>query len=205
MISSTERVQWTLKKTNKINDMKYFTSIATVGSLAVVALIATSPDAQAKKKAAASPAASTSPTATASPSASPGTKMVRMPPFHGMISAVDSRAKTFTIAGKNQSHVFKITDQSVITKAGAAATMKDVVEKEEVRGNYWKEADGTLMAKTVKVGPLTEQEKAAEAARKQKRVERKAAKAAAAASASASASGSASPAPSAAASATPKP
>jgi hypothetical protein len=180
--------------------MKHFNYIAAVSALAVVALIGTSPDAQAaKKKASPSPAASASPAAKASPSpsASPGTKMVRMPPFHGMISAVDSRAKTFTIAGKDKSRVFKITDQSTITKAGAAATIKDVVEKEEVRGNYWKEADGTLMARTVKIGPLTEQEKAAEAARKQKRAERKAAKAAAAASAS--------PAASAAASATPKP
>ena len=76
--------------------------------------------------------------------------------------------------------------------------MKDVVQNEEVRGSYWKEADGTLIARTVKVGPPTEQEKAADEARKAKRAERKAAKAAAA-----SASPGASAAPSA--SASPKP
>jgi len=114
-----------------------------------------------------------------------------------MISAVDGRAKTFTIAGKVKSRVFKVSDQTTITKTGAPATMKDVVQNEEVRGSYWKEADGTLIARTVKVGPPTEQEKAADEARKAKRAERKAAKAAA------SASPAASTAP--AASATPKP
>jgi hypothetical protein len=145
--------------------------------------------------ASASPSASTSPAAKASPSLSPGTKMVRVFPFHGMISAVDAKTKTFTIAGKDHSRVFKLTDDSVITKAGTPATMKDVVAKEEVRGSYWKEADGTLMAKMVKVGPLTQQEKAAEAAAKAKRAEKKA---------TPTASPSASPVPSATASAAPK-
>jgi len=101
-----------------------------------------------------------------------------------MISAVDGRGKTFTIAGKDKSRVFKISDQTTISKTGSPATMKDVVQNEEVRGSYWKEADGTLIARTVKVGPPTAQEKAADDARKARRAERKAAKAAAAASAS---------------------
>jgi hypothetical protein len=186
--------------------MKYYR--AAIGIM-TFAFLTTSPEARAagKKKASPSPSpgvsASSSPTASpaakASPSLSPGTKMVRVAPFHGMISAVDDGAKTFTIAGKDKSRVFKLTDQSVITKAGAAATPKEVVAKEEVRGTYWREADGTLMAKTVKVGPLTEQEKAAEAARKAKRTERRAARAAATTSASVS------PSPSASASASPKP
>jgi hypothetical protein len=171
--------------------MKYFPYTAAISAMTASALIAFSPDGQAAKKKKASPSPS--------PSASPATKMVRVTPFHGMISAVDTRAKTFTIAGKDTPRVFKLTDQSVITKAGAAASMKDVVEKEEVRGTYWKEADGTLLAKMVKVGPLTEQEKAAVAARKAKRAEKKASKAAATESASPSA------APSATVSASPKP
>src|SRR3954470_1304268 len=105
--------------------------------------------------------------------------MVRVIPFHGMISAVDGRGKTFTIAGSDESPGLKISDQTTITKTGAPATMKDVVQNEEVRGSYWKEADGTLIARTVKVGPRTEQEKAADEARKAKRAERKAARAAA--------------------------
>jgi hypothetical protein len=105
-----------------------------------------------------------------------------------MITAVDAKGKTFQITGKGKSRVFKISDQSVITKTGAPATMKDIVENEEVRGSYWKEADGTLMAKIVKIGPLTQQEKAAEESRRTRHAERKAARAAAAASASPAAS-----------------
>jgi hypothetical protein len=140
----------------------------------------------------ASPLASASPVAKPSPPLSPGTRMVRVFAFHGMIAGFDPRTKTFTIAGKDHTRVFKLSDDSVITKAGAPATIKDVVAKQEVRGSYWKEVDGTLMAKMVKVGPLTQQEKLAEAAAKAKRAEKKPA---------AAASASASPVPSASASA----
>ena len=85
----------------------------------------------------------------------------RAVPFHGVISAADEKAKTFTITGKEKSRVFKITDQTVLTKAGVAATMKDVAVNEEVRGSYWKAADGSLEARTVKLGPRTEAEKGA--------------------------------------------
>jgi hypothetical protein len=77
-----------------------------------------------------------------------------------MISAVDQTAKTFTIAGKEKSRVFKVTDTTVLTKAGAPATMKDVLANEEVRGSYVKAADGSLEAKTVKLGPATDADKA---------------------------------------------
>jgi hypothetical protein len=117
-----------------------------------------------------------------------------------MISAVDTKAKAFTIASKEKSRVFKIADKTVVTKAGSPATMKDVVEKEEVRGSYWKNADGSLEAKTVKLGPLSEQEKAAEEARKAKRAAKKKEK-----EEKAAASSSVSPASSPAASASPKP
>src|SRR6266576_2870656 len=79
---------------------------------------------------------------------------IRPVPFHGMISAVDQNAKTFTITGKKESRVFKVTDKTSISKSGKAATMKDITENEEASGSYWKNADGTLEAKTVKLGPL---------------------------------------------------
>jgi hypothetical protein len=85
-----------------------------------------------------------------------------------MISTVDPRAKTFAIAGKEHSRIFKLTDKTVLSKAGAAATMKDVVANEEARGSYWKMTDGTLEAKTVKLGPKTDAEKAADEKRKKK-------------------------------------
>ena len=93
----------------------------------------------------ASPA--TSPQAAAAPAA---TKATRPLPFHGKISAVDQSAKTFNI-GANQT--FKVTDSTVITKGGKPATMTDIVENEQARGAYLKQADGTLEAKTVKIGP----------------------------------------------------
>jgi hypothetical protein len=162
-------------------NMKKLLSACTVIS-AVIALLA--PPAFGKRAAASpSPAAS----AAASPAAT-SAKGGRAFPFHGMVASVDARAKTFTINGKKGSRIFKISDQSAITKTGAPATMKDIVENEEIRGSYWKEADGSLVAKSVKLGPLTEQEKAAEDARKTRRAERKAAKASAAASASPAAS-----------------
>lgn len=109
-----------------------------------------------------------------------------------MISTVEQTAKTFTIAGKEKSRVFKVTDTTVLTKAGAPATMKDVVANEEVRGSYLKAADGSLEAKTVKLGPATDAEKA-----ETKPSKKKSAKADAAADASPSASPAASPAASA--------
>ena len=111
-----------------------------------------------------------------------------------MISAVDQKAKTFTIAGKQASRVFKVTERTFLSKAGMPATMKDVVVNEEARGSYWKAADGTLEAKKIKLGPMTEAEKARAEKKKSPKPE---------ASASPSASPAASPAASPSASARP--
>ena len=101
---------------------------------------------------------SASPGATASPSASPS-QPGRPIPFHGMVSAVDQKAKTFTIAGKEKPRTFKVTDKTAIMKGAPAATMKDIVENEEVSGAYWKNPGGTLEAKMVKIGPMSSPEK----------------------------------------------
>ena len=140
------------------------------------------PMASASPKTKASPA----PKPTTSPAANTTTDVskARAIPFHGMISAVDNKAKTFTIAGKEHSRVFKITDKTVLTKAGAPATMKDVVANEEARGSYWKVMDGTLEAKSVKLGPKTEAEKAADEKRKMKKKEKESAEPSASPSAS---------------------
>jgi hypothetical protein len=95
-------------------------------------------------------------------------------PFHGIIASLDDKARTFTIAGKENSRSLKIMDTTVITKGGQPATMKDIVANEEVRGSYYKMSDGSLEAKTVKLGPLTEAEKAEKEARKEKRDAKKA-------------------------------
>ena len=76
-------------------------------------------------------------------------------PYHGKVASVDATAKTFTVGTRT----IKVTDQTKITKQGAAATMADIVVDEEVRGSYWKKEDGSLEAKTVKLGPKSESEK----------------------------------------------
>ena len=69
-----------------------------------------------------------------------------------MVSAVDQNNKTFTISGKEATRVFKVTDKTSIMKGAAAGTMKDIVDNEEVSGAYWKNPDGNLEAKFVKLG-----------------------------------------------------
>ena len=70
------------------------------------------------------------------PSASPGKPSTRPIPFHGMVSAVDQKNKTFTISGKEATRVFKVTGKTSIMKGAAAGTMKDIVDNEEVSGAY---------------------------------------------------------------------
>jgi hypothetical protein len=144
---------------------------ACIAALAVCAPMAVYPAAKKSPSpapnAAASPAASTKAAAPAAKS-----KTERAVPFHGMISAVDQTAKTFTLAGKEKARVFKVTDKTVLTKAGAPATMKDVVANEEVRGSYVKVADGSLEAKIVKLGPMTDAEKAAASKSSKKKAKR---------------------------------
>ena len=145
--------------------------LAATGATKKSALPTPSPMASPKAKASPTPKTTPAPASNTTTDAS----KARAIPFHGMISAVDARAKTFTIAGKEHSRVFKITDKTVMTKAGAPATMKDVVANEEARGSYWKVMDGTLEAKTVKLGPKTDAEKAADEKAKEKKKEKEAA------------------------------
>jgi len=152
----------------------YFVTIAVF--FATVVIWFPFPTEAAGKKTSPSPDASSSADADASPAtaAAPGGK-IRATPFKGIIAAVDDKAKTFTIAGKETSHSLKITDKTIITRGGQPATMKDVVSNEEVRGSYYKMPDGSMEAKIVKLGPLTEAEKAEKDARRAKREEKKAA------------------------------
>ena len=152
--------------------MKLKTPLIIGGFFAVVAIcLPTRSDAKAKDSP--SPDAESSAASGADVSAAVGGKM-RATPFKGMISSVDDKAKTFTITGKENSRVLKITEKSIITKGGQPATMKEVVANEEVRGSYYKMSDGSMEAKMVKLGPLTEEEKAKREAKRAKREEKKA-------------------------------
>ena len=131
----------------------------------------------APSKSSPSPSASPRPVTTkASPTASPaGSAAAKLHPitFHGMIVSTDEKAKTFTIAGKEKSRSLNITEKTVVTKAGRPATIKEIVANEEVRGTYYKQPDGTMEARTVSLGPLTDAEIAAQQAHRQKRADKK--------------------------------
>lgn len=138
---------------------------ACIATLALCAPIAAS--AKSKKMQSPTPSPSAAPMASASPAAT--AKMPRSIPFRGKVGTVDASAKTFTIAGKETARVVKITDQTKITKQGVDATMKDIVADEEVRGSYWKKEDGSLEARSVKLGPLTAAEMAKREAHRKKK------------------------------------
>jgi hypothetical protein len=144
-----------------LNPMKNKTSLVIGACLAGLVCLPLCASGAEKKSSSPAPAASPEAKAASSDTA----KSARPVPFHGMVSAVDQTAKTFTIAGKTSSRVFKVTDKTAVTKAGQPATMTDIAENVEVSGSYWKAADGSLEAKTVKVGPMgkekTKTEKAA--------------------------------------------
>ena len=156
------------------------TNFLVIGAFCAVVAVCLPSRSDAKAKGSPSPEAESS--AASSAEASPA--RMRATAFKGMIASVDDRAKTFTIAGKDTSRVLKITDKTIITKSGQPATMKEVVANEEVRGSYYKMPDGSMEAKVLKLGPLTETEKAEREARKAKREERRAAASAASTSAS---------------------
>ncbi len=128
---------------------------ACIAALAVC-LPVTAP-AQGKKTASPSPAASASPSPKAA--AETSEKAPRAIPFRGSASAVDQSGKSFTIAGKENSRVFKVTDKTTVTKAGAAATLSELNDGDAVTGSYWKQEDGTLEAKSLKIGGKTDAEK----------------------------------------------
>jgi hypothetical protein len=96
-------------------------------------------------------------------------KPARAVPLRGTATAIDKSAKTFTIAGKTSSRVFKATDTTTVTKAGAAATFADLTENEYVTGSYWKREDGTLELKSLKIGGKTDAEKASSTKKKSKK------------------------------------
>jgi hypothetical protein len=136
---------------------------------APIAAFAASPTPAPSPKSAAkpTPAAKTTP----AEKSTTAEKTTRALPFHGTVSTVEHTAKTFTIAGKEKSRIFKVTNATVITKGGAPATMTDIVVNEQVRGSYVKGADGSLEAKTVKVGPMTDAEKAEKPTKKKTKKE----------------------------------
>ena len=159
--------------------MKYKLHLLTAASVAAIACSgALTALAQGTATSSPSPAAKASPSSTAASSESSPAAAAKPPrpiPFRGTATAIDQSAKTFTIAGKSSSRVFKVTDRTVITKQGESATFADLPDNEPVTGSYWKHEDGTLEAKSLKIGGKTDAEKAKSEAAKAKKKEKKAA------------------------------
>jgi hypothetical protein len=76
-------------------------------------------------------------------------------PFHGKLAAVDKTNKTITLDEKTQ-RTFEVTSQTKIMKAGKPATLDDGVVGDDVAGQYIKNADGKLEAKSIRFGPKPE-------------------------------------------------
>lgn len=150
--------------------MKYKLHLLTAASIAAIACSgALTALAQGTASPSPSPSAKASPTATAAASESTPAKPSRAIPFRGTASAVDQSAKTFTIAGKSSSRVFKATDSTKITKAGESATFADLPDNEPVTGSYRKMEDGTLELNSLKIGGKTDAEKAKSSSKKKKK------------------------------------
>ena len=84
---------------------------------------------------------------------------------------MNQSGKTFTIAGKSSSRVFKATDSTKITKAGEPATFADLPDNEPVTGSYRKMEDGTLELNSLKIGGKTDAEKAKTSSKKKKKAD----------------------------------
>jgi len=143
--------------------MTYKLSLIVGAGMAIALNITSSVLAEEKKATSPSPGAtaSSAPTATSptADAASSQAKKQKALPFLGIISAVDQTAKTFSIAGKERTRVFRITDRSVIKikttgkfhvhfgdKVGA---MTDVAKGQKVTGSFLKDADGSLEVQSV--------------------------------------------------------
>jgi len=69
--------------------------------------------------------------------------------FHGTVDAVDTTAKTLTVAGK----VIYIADTTRITKQGQAIQLSEIAASDVVHGTAHMTFDGKTEALSVMVGP----------------------------------------------------
>lgn len=90
----------------------------------------------------------------------PKEKQARPYPFNGKVHAVDKKAMTITLLGKEKSRVLHVDAKSKFQKMGKPATLDDVVVGEEVGGQILKSADGKEMIVSIRVGPRPETDKA---------------------------------------------
>jgi hypothetical protein len=73
-------------------------------------------------------------------------------PFYGSVKAVDLKAKTFTLAGKEKDRVFVITDTTRIHDSGEARELADVQVGRKVGGLAKANAAGKWEVATLNLG-----------------------------------------------------
>ena len=76
-------------------------------------------------------------------------------PFHGNLSAVDTKAMTFTVG----TLTLQVTSDTLITKDGKSATLADGVVGELVSGAYKKTNNGKPNATSLHFGAKAEEKK----------------------------------------------
>jgi len=86
-------------------------------------------------------------------------------PFRGNVKAIDNNAKTLSV-GKE---TFQITSETKIIKMGKPATLADGAVGDMVGGQYHKDADGKLVATSVRFGPKAPVEEGDDAKTKTKK------------------------------------
>lgn len=79
-------------------------------------------------------------------------------PFRGKLKAIDQKASTITLPGREKDRVFHVIKETKIMKAGKPATLKDAMEGEEVGGLAREAADGKLELVSLRIGPKPEPE-----------------------------------------------
>jgi Cu/Ag efflux protein CusF len=121
-----------------IKIMKSFTKVCVI-VLASLTLAVTSGHAQADA------------TATSTNTAPPAVKKAKSKRFSGKVASVDNDSKTVTLAGATAKTV-KITSKTKIYNEGQPGTLSDVTVGAHVYGQEHEDADGNMVASTLRIG-----------------------------------------------------
>jgi hypothetical protein len=76
----------------------------------------------------------------------------RQLPFHGKVRAVDSKARTLTLQGKEKDRVFQLTEQTKIQRDGKPETLEEVRPGESVGGLARESSAGVWELVTLNIG-----------------------------------------------------
>lgn len=77
-------------------------------------------------------------------------------PMRGKLTAVDTKNKTVSVAGKEKDRVFQVTSQTKIMKEGKPATLEDAKVGDEVGGYAVKAGEDKLELRSLRIGPKPE-------------------------------------------------